>query len=76
MFSPLSVPFRQTPQLDVQQSGLDRVQSSVVAFHVVVILLCLAVIAQHLDFVGNASIIRSHCTCFAARSQILSRDRS
>ena len=68
----LRVPIRQMSQLGVQKPSLDRVQPPVVAFHVVIVLLRLPVIAQHLDLVGNTGIIRGHCPGFATCSEIFS----
>src|ERR1039458_2154681 len=60
-------------QLHTQDSSLDCIETSVVSLDIVVILLGLAMIAQHLSGVGNARIIGGDCPPFATGSQVLPR---
>jgi hypothetical protein len=55
----------------VQESSLQGIQPSVIAFDVVVILLRLAVIAQHLDFLSKIFIVRRNRSGFPACAQVL-----
>src|SRR6202035_5534804 len=73
MFSPSVIPIRQALEFCVQQPSLKCVQSAVVAFNVVVILLGLAMVAQHADFLCEAGIVGGHRASFAAGPQVLSR---
>ena len=61
----LGIPLRQVFQLHTQDSSLDCIETPVVSLDVVVILLGLAMIAQHLGGIGNARIIRGDCPTFA-----------
>ena len=71
--SALKVPFRQVFQLDVQNAGLDGVQTAVIAFHFVMVFLALAVIAQHADMSGDVFGVRDHGAGFPAGAQVFSR---
>ncbi len=52
---------------------MNRVQTSVVAFDVVVVLLCLAMIPHHLYLVGEIGIVGGDGPGFAAGAQIFPR---
>src|ERR1035438_2842609 len=71
MFAATRVPLCNMWQLGGQNPGLDCIQPSIVAFHVVVILLCLTMIAQHPDSACQRAVVRSYCSAFATRSEIL-----
>src|ERR1700722_17816210 len=60
-------------ELGVQKPGLDRVQPTVVAFYVMVVLLRLSVITQQPDSVGDTGIIRGYRPGFATRSEVFAR---
>src|ERR1700733_16137448 len=57
----------------VQQAGLEGVQSAVVPLDIVIVLLGLAMVAQHADLFRQAGIVGGDRACFAASPQILSR---
>ena len=57
----------------MQQSALHRVQPAVVTFHVVVVLLRLAVLANHFDLRRDCSVIGRHRAAFAERAEVLAR---
>src|ERR1700741_727528 len=67
------VPVRKVPKLYGQPSGLDGIESTVVALNIVVILLRLAVIANHLHALSHLFIIGRDGATFAAGTKILSR---
>src|SRR6266852_2481019 len=48
-----TIPIGEVPKLHGKDSRLDRIETSVVTLHVVVILLRLSVIAQHANLAGN-----------------------
>src|ERR1700727_1490451 len=58
-------------EFDVQKPSLDRVQSAVIAFDVVIVLLGLAVIAKHTHAGRDGGIVRGGCTSFPACPKIL-----
>src|SRR5216683_3769189 len=58
-------------QLGVQKTGLNRIQSAVIAFNVVIILSCLTVISQHLDPFYETRIVGRNCSGISASSEIL-----
>jgi len=62
------IPLRKILQLDMQKAGLDRIETPVVTLDIVVVFLRLAVIAQHLDLVGNGCIVCGNRSRFATRS--------
>src|ERR1019366_2906839 len=59
------------PQLHAQDAGLDRVQPPVVAFHFVVVLARLAVVAQHADVPGQLGVVGGHGSGLAACAEVL-----
>ena len=61
------------PELDAQDSGLNGIQSAVVPFHIVIVLLGLAVIAKHPDFASDITVVGRDGARFAAGSQVLAR---
>src|SRR5579864_2891454 len=71
-FPALLVPLSQVPQFDSQDPRLNRVETSVVSFHVVIILLGLAVVAQHPDLARKLLVVRGDGSGFSTRPQILS----
>ena len=66
------IPLCQMRQLYLQQPCLNRIQAPVVAFHVVVVLGGLAMVAQHLHGLGDGGIVGRGRARFPAGSQILS----
>ena len=71
--TPLLVPFGQESKLNSQNACLDCIQSSVVPFHLVVVLLRLAMVPQHAHFAGHLVIVRCNGARFSACSQVLAR---
>src|SRR5260370_26318581 len=67
------VPAWEVLQLDTQDPGLKRVQSPVVAFHVVVVLFRLSMITNHADLLRQFLVVGRDNSRLAACSQILSR---
>ena len=57
----------------MQQACLNRIQPAVVAFHVVIVLRGLAVVAQHLHGLRDGGIVRGGRARFAAGSQVFPR---
>ena len=55
----------------MQDSGLNRIQSAVISLYIVVILLHLAVIAKHLDLLGQTCVVGRNRSAFAACPKIL-----
>src|SRR4051812_34562684 len=53
-----------------ENSRLNGVQAAVVAFHLVVVLLRLAVITEHSNFTGDGLVIRGHSARFATGAKI------
>src|SRR5438552_1106191 len=70
-FAPSLVPFRKTAQLCMKNTRLQRVESAVVSFHLVIILAQLAMVPEHADFSSNVFVIRGNSTCFATGSEVL-----
>src|SRR5712692_5278768 len=66
------VPAWEVLQLDTQNPGLKGVQAPVVALHVVVVLLCLSMIANHANLLCQFLVVSRDNSRFAARAQILS----
>src|SRR5262250_1469928 len=69
----LLIPLRQMLQLHVKNSALNGIQASIVAFEVVIILLCLAMVAQHAAVRRNRSVVGCDRAPFAASSQVFAR---
>src|SRR6266852_9532331 len=67
----LLVPLRQMLKFYVKEARLNGVQSSVIAFHVVVVLLSLAMIANHADPGAKSIVVRRDRPRFAAGTQVL-----
>src|SRR5271157_6563151 len=59
------------PELDAQNAGLNRIQPAVVPFHIVIVLLGLAMIAKHLDSARNITVVGRDGARFAASPQVL-----
>src|ERR1035441_2882735 len=59
-------------QFDPQDSCLDCIQPPVVAFHVMVVFLGLAMVAHHLDLTGDFFIVSRYRAALSASSQVLS----
>src|SRR2546421_1743999 len=70
-FAPSLVPFRKAAQLCMENTRLQRVESAVVSFHLVIILAQLAMVPEHADFSSNVFVIRGNSTCFATGSEVL-----
>src|SRR5207245_2964964 len=70
-FAPSLVPFRKAAQFCMENTRLQRVESSVVSFHLVIILAQLAMVPEHADFSSNVFVIRGNSTCFATGSEVL-----
>src|SRR6266849_4367623 len=66
------VPAWEVLQLDTQDPGLKGVEAPVVALHVVVVLFCLPMIANHANLIRQFLVIGRDYSCLAARAQILS----
>ena len=71
--APRLIPLGQMAQFHREPARLNGVQPPVITFDVVVILFCLAVIADHLHPLGHLFVVRSDRSRFAAGSQILAR---
>ena len=69
----LRVPFVQMAELDSEEGCLDRMQTAVVTLEVVVVLLRLAMLAQHLDRLRRLVVARRHGAAFAARTEVFAR---
>jgi hypothetical protein len=69
----LPIPFRQMAKLHAEQACLQSVEPAVVSFDVVVILFCLAVIADHAHVACHFFAIRRDRASFSASAEILSR---
>src|SRR6266849_3606934 len=67
------VPAWEVLQLDTQDPSLKRVQSPVIAFHVVGVLFRLSMITNHADLLLQFLVVGRDNSRLAARSQILSR---
>jgi len=65
------VPLRQVGKLRMEEPGLKSIETSVVAFYIVEVLFCLAVIAKSLDFACHIGVIRCDCSAFAAGPEVL-----
>ena len=52
---------------------MDRIQAAVIAFHFVIILLALAMVAQHAYLASHGCVVGGHRAAFSARTEILSR---
>src|SRR5208337_2286098 len=61
------------PELHAQYPGLDRIEPSVVSFDIVVILLSLAVVADHAALAGNFFIVGGYGAGLAASTQVFAR---
>src|SRR5436190_1505410 len=72
-FAPSLVPFRKAAQLCMKNTRLQRVESSVVSFHLMMVLAQLAMVPEHADFTSNVFVIRRNGTCFATGSEVLAR---
>src|ERR1017187_5521177 len=72
-FTALVVPLSEMLKLYMKNSRLNGIQPTVVAFHVVVVLLRLAVVPDHADLRSQRTVVGGHRTSFATRSEILPR---
>ena len=70
-FLAFTVPFREMPQLDAQDSSLNGIEPAIVSLHVVVILLRLAVVPERSHLSCHLFAIGGNGPCFAASAQIL-----
>src|SRR5207245_11272333 len=68
----LAIPFHERPQFEPQEPGLNGIQSAVIPLQFVIILLRLAMIAQHSDSFRDCFVVGGHCARFSARPEILS----
>src|SRR5437660_12391522 len=64
-FAPSLVPFRKAAQLCMENTRLQRVESAVVSFHLVIILAHLAMVAERADFWSNVFVVCCTSTSFA-----------
>src|SRR6266478_1512397 len=72
-FASRFIPLGQMGKFDREPASLDRIQSTVVTFDIVVILLGLAVVAYHLHAFCHRFVIGGDGPGFSARAQILPR---
>ena len=70
-FAALPIPLFQITKLHREESGLDRIQPSVVALNVVIVLLRLAVVAEHANFLRQLRVVSCYGSGFAASTQVL-----
>src|ERR1017187_2286201 len=70
-FAASFVPGGEMSQLDSQDASLNRIQSTVVTFHIMEVFLGLAVIAKHPDFINDSTVVGRNRARFAAGPQIL-----
>src|SRR6266849_5274324 len=66
------IPIAQVAKLNRQPTGLHRIEPSIVAFDVVVVLLCLAMITNHLHPLGQGFVIGRDRASFTTSAKILS----
>src|SRR5205823_4121563 len=69
-FATLFGPTPEMAELDAEQPRLDCVEAIVEALDLVLVLACLAVVAQHPALYGDAFVIRRHCPGLAEGAQI------
>src|SRR5208337_5374056 len=67
-FTALVVPLSEMLKLYMKNSRLNSIQPTVVALHVMVVLLRLAVVAEHADLRSQRTVVGGHRTSFATRS--------
>src|SRR5260370_2191918 len=71
--SPFAIPFREVTKLHGQDSCLDGIESAVIPFDIVEILLRLAMFTQHSDLARHLFIVCCHRSGFATGAKVLSR---
>src|SRR5215469_14693427 len=76
MFATALIPRGKVLELHPKEARLKRVESSIVALNVVIILFRLPVVANHFALAGNRFIVRGNRASFAARTEILARIES
>src|SRR5579859_4609870 len=69
----LPVSIGQEFEFGLQDPRLERVEPPVVSFDLMAILVRLPMVAQHPNLLGKRCIIGSHCACFSACAQVLTR---
>src|SRR5215472_15025869 len=70
VFSPLLIPFFQVVKLYMQDPCLNGIQTAIVTFDIVKILLCLPVIAKHAHRLGKLVTVGGYGSGLAAGSEI------
>jgi len=53
MLAPLGIATSEVPELNPENSGLNRIEAAIIAFKVMVVFFRLAMVAQHSDFLGD-----------------------
>src|SRR5580692_11145372 len=71
MLAATLVPFRQILQFHPQNACLQRIEPSVIAFDIVVILLGLPMVANHFALARDRFVIRRNRAPFSARTKVL-----
>src|ERR1035437_10069837 len=69
-FLAFTIPLRQMAEFHTEKTSLHRIEATVVAFDIVVILFGLAVLAQHAHLTSHFFVVRSSGAAFSARSKI------
>src|SRR5256885_17094981 len=70
-FAPPLVPFGKAAQLYMENAGLQRVESAVIPFHLVIIFSQLAVVPEHADLLGYVLVIRGDSSRLTAGPEVL-----
>src|SRR6266403_3177264 len=70
-FAPSLVPLGKAALLYMENARLQRVESTVVSFHLVIVLAQLSMVPEHADFPRHIFAIRGDSTCFATGSEVL-----
>src|SRR4051794_24632478 len=70
-FLTLSIPLFQMPKLRSQKASLNGIETAIVAFNVVIVLLRLPVVTQQPAGLSQLFIIGSNSAGFSARTQVL-----
>src|SRR5258707_10174094 len=67
-FLALAIPASEVAKFDGKETGLQRIEATVVAFDLVIILLRLAVVAKHAHGPGHAFVVGGYPPSFSTRS--------
>src|SRR5260370_37641155 len=72
-FAPRFIPLGKMTEFHRQPSRLNRLQQAVIAFDVVVVLFCMAVVANQLHSSSHVRVVCGGGSGFSARAQIFAR---